>query len=174
MRALSQDDGPPTSSATQFGLLDIGVPPKGAMVVLNQQPAPVEPGATTHRLALLHGLSPASPRGPREVRQAPVSVGDSELPTEGSYSSSRAGVCRRSSETPVRRPERAREARLRAATGSRAKAVARERPRRMMTRVSRRMDTSAPLAATWDLCMQAKPAASDGLESRTGRAQLDS
>jgi hypothetical protein len=28
MRALSQDDGPPTSPATQFGLLDTAFPPK--------------------------------------------------------------------------------------------------------------------------------------------------
>jgi hypothetical protein len=30
-----------------IGLLDIGVLPEAPMVVLNQQPAPVDPGATT-------------------------------------------------------------------------------------------------------------------------------
>ena len=67
MRAVSQDDGPPTSLATQFGLLDIGVSAEGAVVVLNQQPAPPStPGAATRSPCRLHGLLPASPQGARD------------------------------------------------------------------------------------------------------------
>ena len=53
--------------------------------------APSSPARRPDSPCLLHGLSPASPRGPREMRQAPVSVGDQN-------SRPRA---------PTRRPERA-------------------------------------------------------------------
>ena len=89
--ALSQDDGPPTSSATQSRASLSASRRKAPWSSSTSSRPPVEPGATTSSACLLHGLSPASPRGPREVRQAPVSVGDQN-------SRPRA---------PTRRPERA-------------------------------------------------------------------
>ena len=61
---------------------------------------------------------------------------------------------------------------MRAATGSRPKAVARDRPRRMMTRVSRRMETRTLLGRDLELRNQAEAAARRAYAAR--RRGLDS
>jgi hypothetical protein len=52
------------------GLLNTGVPPEAPWPSSTSSRRPIEPGATTRSPCRLHGLLPASPRGPREVRHA--------------------------------------------------------------------------------------------------------
>ena len=73
MRALSEHDGPPTPAATSSGRSTSATSAPCRRCQWSSSTSsrhPVEPGATTSSPCRLHGLLPASPRGPHEVRHA--------------------------------------------------------------------------------------------------------